>query len=59
MALSRKIRAGDVLRIGNIVIQAIHGSGLRLLIDAPSHLKIHHKPRKALTRRGLPRKNRG
>lgn len=59
MALSRKIRAGDILRIGDTLIKCLNGSGLRVLIEAPSHIKIDHKPRKALTRHGLPRKTRG
>lgn len=59
MGLSRKLRAGDIVEIGKAVITCINGSGLRVEIEAPHDVKIDHKTRKALTRRRLPRKNRG
>jgi len=59
MGLSRKLRAGDVVKIGSAVITCVNGSCLRVQIDAPPDVKVEHKPRKALTRQSLKRKTKG
>lgn len=51
MGLSRKLRRGDVVRIGDATITCVTGSGLRVQIDAPRHVKIDHKVRQSLTRK--------
>jgi sRNA-binding carbon storage regulator CsrA len=56
MGLSRKLRRGDSLRIGDATITAINGAGMRVQIDAPRHIKVLHTAGKRLTRRPKSRK---